>query len=409
MFPAPGAGVENTLEPIVFDTIRHIIALAGWGKIVNRQREGELATKCPDCGHVSPGEPRICPGCGREARRYDPSRCEFCGSRVTPGSMACENCGAPLHQGVIDPEQTGIPVVPSSTTAIRTGCIVAVAVLIALIAGLVMLFSRSSNVLSRENSGAVIPEKLEETVLDASMPDSIYAGYLEEDRNTVETIWPRVLTDLPDSCYYPSPYDPCAAFRFTVEEHRALVKLEASAPIDLVMTLLREDETGLSYAAWNEDGPSGTDPMILTPLSEGTYIALVTCLGGWEYGRVRFLWSVVMSDIPLVTSDTTFSLSLSNATPMACFDIDIVRGRTYSIRTVSRAQSMDSFVQLTTEGGSVLSDDDSGRNDNCWGDAHLSFTAGPLQEGRAFVVVRPFSTLSPSYSDMDVVFTIGSP
>ncbi|MFO7626421.1 MAG: hypothetical protein R6V62_04110 [Candidatus Fermentibacteraceae bacterium] len=299
--------------------------------------------------------------------------------------------------------------VSSPATAVKTGCIVAAVVLIAIVAGLVMLLTRSSSVLSPEVSSAETLEKLEEVVVDASLPDSIHTGYIEEDRNTVESIWPRVLTDLPDSCYYPSPYDPCAAFRFSIEGRRTLLKLEASAPIDLVMTLLREEGTGLSYVSWNEDGPSGTDPLIVTPLSEGTYIALVTCLGGWEYGRVRFLWSVVMADIPLVTRDTTFSVSLNSATPMACFDIDILRGRTYSIRTVSLSQNMDSFVQLTTEGGSVLSDDDSGRNDNCWGDAHLSFTAGPLQEGRAFVVVRPYNTLSPSYSDMDVVFTVGSP
>ncbi len=368
-----------------------------------------MATKCPECGHLSPGDPRICPGCGREARRYDPSRCEFCGSRVAFGSESCGNCGAPLQQGPAVPETGGAPVVSSSTTALRTGCIVAVAVLIALVAGLVMFLSRSSRVFSPEVSSTETIEKLEEVVVDASVPDSIHTGYIEEDRNTVEIIWPRVLTDLPDSCYYPSPYDPCAAFRFRVEDRRALVKLEASAPIDLVMTLLREDETGLSYADWNEDGPSGSDPMIVTPLSEGTYVALVTCLGGWEYGRVRFLWSVVMEEIPLVTGDTTFTVSLSSTNPMACFDIDVQRGRTYSIRTISRSQNMDAFVELTTEGGSVLSDDDSGRNDNCWGDACLSFTAGPLQEGRAFVVVRPYSTMSPSYSDMDVVFTVGSP
>lgn len=368
-----------------------------------------MATRCPECGHVSPGNPRICPGCGREARRYDPTRCEFCGSRVTPGSQSCENCGAPLQEGSIVPEQPGAPVVSHSAATIRTGCIVAVAIVIALITGLVVFLSRSSSMLSGEVSSTEALENLEEVIIDASLPDSIHTGYIEEGRNTVESIWPRVLTDLPDSCYYPSPYDPCAAFRFSIGGRRSLVKLDASAPIDLVMTLLREDGTGLSYAGWNEDGPSGSDPMIVTPLSQGTYTAVVTCLGGWEYGRVRFLWSVVMEEIPLVTQDTTFSVSLSSATPMVFFDIDILRGHTYSIRTVSHSQNMDSFVQLTTEGGSVLSDDDSGRNDNCWGDAHLSFTAGPLQEGRAFVVVRPYNTVSPSFSDMDVVFTIGSP
>ena len=368
-----------------------------------------MATKCPECGHISPGDPRICPGCGREARRYDPSRCEFCGSRVTFGSTSCGNCGAPLQHGHEVHEHGGSPTVSHTATTMKTGCIIAVAVLIAIVAGVVMLLSRSSSMFTEEAARMATPDKLEEVVIDAFEPDSIHTGYIEEGRNTVESIWPRVLTDLPDSCYYPSPYDPCAAFRFSIGERRALVKLEASAPIDLVMTLLREEGTGLSYVSWNEDGPTGSDPMLVTPLSEGTYTALVTCLGGWEFGRVRFILSLVMYEIPLVTRDTTFSVSLSNATPIACFDIDIVRGRTYSIRTVSLSPNMDSFVQLTTQEGSVLSDDDSGRNDNCWGDAHLSFTAGPLHEGRAFVVVRPYNNYSPTYSDMDVVFTIGSP
>jgi len=300
-------------------------------------------------------------------------------------------------------------VASSPATALKTGCIVAVIILADLIAGLVMFVSKASDVLTGDSSGARAVEEPGAVVIDAFEPDSVHAGLIEEDRNTVESIWPRILTDLPDSCYYPGPYDPCAAFRFSVSGRRVLARLEASAPFDLVMTLLREDGTGLSYVAWNEDGPTGTDPLILAPLSGGTYIALVTSLGGWEFGRVRFLWSVVMEDIPLVTRDTTFSVSLSSTTPMVCFDIDIARGSTYSIRTVSESRDMDAFVQLTTLEGSVLSDDDSGRNDNCWGDAHLSFTAGPLQEGRAFVVVRPYSQYSPSYSDMDVVFTIGGP
>lgn len=305
------------------------------------------------------------------------------------------------------PEQSYTPAPSARPTSLKVGCIVAAVLLSVLISGFIMFVSRTSDLVTDGASVTRPAEEPDAVVIDAFEPDSVHSGQIEEDRNTVETVWPGVLTALPDSCYYPSPYDPCAAFRFTVNGRRVLARLEASAPFDLVMTLLREDETGLSYVAWNEDGPTGTDPLILAPLSGGTYIALVTNLGGWEYGRVRFLWSVAMDDIPLVTRDTTFSVSLNSTTPMVCFDIDIARGQTYSIRTVSESRNMDAFVQLTTQDGSVLSDDDSGRNDNCWGDAHLTFTAGPLQEGRAFVVIRPFSQYSPSYSDMDVIFTIG--
>lgn len=368
-----------------------------------------MSTKCPDCGHVSPGDPRICPGCGREVRRFDPSRCEFCGSRISPEAESCGNCGAPVQRGSFVPEQSVTPAPSSYSRSIRVGCTAAAVLLAILTAGLVIAVSGTTGRHTSEASGTETAEEHGAVVTEAPRPDSVYTGFIEEDRNTVETVWPGVLTALPDSCYYPSPYDPCAAFRFAVGGRRILAKIEASAPFDLVMTLLREDEAGLSYVAWNEDGPTGTDPLIMAPLSEGTYIALVTNLGGWEFGRVRFLWSVVMEEIPLVTRDTTFSVSLSSTTPVFHFDIDIVRGRTYSIRTVSESRNMDAFVQLTTREGSILSDDDSGRNDNCWGDANLTFTAGPLQEGMAFVVVRPYSMYSPSYSDMEVVVTTGTP
>jgi len=247
-------------------------------------------------------------------------------------------------------------------------------------------------------------------VIDAFQRDSIHRGMITEDRNTVEDIWPRVLTDLPDSCYYPNPYDPSAAFRFTIDGQRSLARIEASAPMDLVMTLLRDDNGVLSFAGWNEDGrPGTTDPMIITPLDGGTYIAVVTNLGGYEYGEVRFIWSAIMDDIPVVSSDTTFVITFSGSAPMAYFDVEIERGRTYSIRTASRVQNMDSFIELRTESGSVLSDDDSGRSDFCWGDANLVFTAGPLQEGRASVIARPYSLSSPTYGDLEVIFTSTGP
>jgi hypothetical protein len=314
----------------------------------------------------------------------------------------------PVRQEYSAPAESTAPVTVSPGT--KAGCIAGVATLILALSGLGVFLATSAarrgNALSRETPA----EKLENVVVEADRQDSIYHGFIEEDRNTLESLWPEALTDLPDSCYYPDPYDPCAAFRFRVPGTRALVKMEASAPIDLVMTLLREDESGLSFAGWSEDRPAGgTDPLLVTPLDAGTYVAVVSNFGGWETGEVRFVWSVLMDRVPYVTADTSITIRLSDSMPMAYFDLDVRRGAEYSIRTVSSVANSDPVIDLRTEGGSVLSDDDSGRSDFCWGDAHLQFTAGPLQEGPALVVVRPLSMYSPVNGEMEVVFTIREP
>lgn len=367
------------------------------------------------------GDPRRCPSCGQEVRRFDPSKCEFCGSRVTSGMDSCPNCGAPFGNVYSSSdssvsgskpklyEQT-IPSSAANRALRRVGCLVVLSLAFSVIGAAVFLITRApgtTETITGRTTGMMDNGSL---VMDAFQTDSIYRGTIVEDHNTVEDIWPRVIADLPDSCYYPNAYDPSAAFRFTVGDSRVLARIEASAPFDLVMTLLRDDNGVLSFAGWNEDGsPGNRDPMIVSPLDGGTYIAVVTALGGYEYGEVRFFWSVIQDDIPLVSSDTSFVVTISASSPVAYFDLDIERGRTYSIRTASRVENMDSFIELRTEGGSLLTDDDSGRSDFCWGDANLVFTASPLQEGRASVIVRPFSMSSPDYGDLEVIFTSTGP
>ncbi len=381
--------------------------------------EDDLAGKCPHCSAVYQGSPRLCPSCGLEIRVYDPLRCEFCGSRISPEAESCGNCGAPVdktaatkihpihHQPSAPPES---PAPATVSPGAKAGCIAGVAALIVALTGLGVFLASTAGRRGSAFSSETPAERLENVVVEADRQDYIYHGFIEEDRNTLESLWPEALTDLPDSCYYPDPYDPCAAFRFRVPGTRALVQMEASAPIDLVMTLLREDENGLSFAGWSEDRPAGgTDPLLVTPLDAGIYVALVSNFGGWETGEVRFVWSVLMDQVPNVTADTSVTIRLSDSMPVAYFDLDVRRGAEYSIRTVSSVVNSDPVIELRTEGGSVLSDDDSGRSDFCWGDAHLQFTAGPLQEGPALVVVRPLSMYSQVYCEMEVVFTIREP
>lgn len=370
--------------------------------------------KCPNCSFSYEGAPQRCPSCGRELRRWDPSRCEACGSRVGSTENDCPNCGTPRsrHTGspVTQDQEAhaagpGSPGFPSSR---KPACMLSLLGVSAVIAVAGLFLARSFQAEHALDSETAAQETRGVLILNAMEPDSIHRGVIGEGQNTVETVWPRVLIDLPDSCSYPGPYDPCAAFRFTIGERRVLARIEASAPIDLVLTLLREENGVLSFAGWNEDGrPGSVDPMLLTTLDGGTYVALITNYGGWAFGDVRFIWSVVMTEIPMVTGDTTFAVTLSSNSPRALFDMDIQAGRTYSIRTVSAVSNLDSFIELRTEGGSVLIDDDSGRNSFCWGDAHLAFTAGPLHEGRATVTVRPYNASSSDYGDLEVIFTLG--
>ena len=139
----------------------------------------------------------------------------------------------------------------------------------------------------------------------------------------------------------------------------------------------------------------GTDPSITKVLQGGDYIALVTNLGGWQYGEVRFLWTVLQEEIPTLTPDTSVVLAFTDRMQRFHFFLEIEQGRDYVIST--SCPDIDSYVELRTEGGSVLYDDDSGPN---WNDARLSFTATALYAGEAMLVVRPYSTYTPDTGDL---------
>ncbi len=364
------------------------------------------------------GQPRNCPLCGYEFRAHDPARCEFCGTRIKPGKDSCPNCGAPIDRPATPEPQPGetlsqptpgqetpVPRVyttASSRSALKVvGCVIGLMVALPLLFGVVIpvFLCNDSRVTTAQRDSTLDVSSV--TITPAPLQDSIYRASIVEGENTIEDIWPRVITDLPDTCYYPDAYDPCAAFQFHVDGQYSLVQIDASAPIDLVMTLLRRsDEDVLSFAGWNEDGPMGTDPSITAVLQGGDYIALVSNLGGWEYGVVRFLWTVLQQEIPRLEPDTSVDLVFTDRMQRFYFFIDIEAGRDYVIST--SCPDIDSYVELRTEGGSILYDDDSGPN---WNDARLSFTATALNAGEAVLVVRPYSTYSTSVGDLTLSVT----
>ncbi len=374
--------------------------------------------KCPKCALPVQGQPRNCPHCGYEFRAHDPGRCEFCGTKIKASMDNCPNCGAPAEhapQPLDDTPEVTVFSSSSSTTsspptmstsrgpdpatkAIKiVGCVVGLMILLPILFGVVfpVLLCSDSDRGSTVVKDSVLDERLV-TITMAEVEDSIYRASIIEGENTVEEIWPRVITDLPDSCYYPDAYDPCAAFQIHVEGGHSLIRLDASAPIDLVMTLLRRNENDtLTYAGWNEDGDLGQDPSITSVLTGGDYIALVTNLGGWEFGEVRFLWTVLLEEIPTIAPDTALELAFTDRIQEFYFFVDIEQGREYTIS--SSSEDIDTFVELRTEGGSVLSDDDSGPN---WSDALLTFTASALNAGEAVLVVRPYSTYSTYTGDV---------
>lgn len=378
-----------------------------------------MAKKCPRCTMPYEGQPRNCPHCGVEFRAFDPGKCEFCGTKIKPAMDNCPNCGAPVeHAAVPEAEDTDTgfttppTVTPSPSQASAgpafkiAGCVIALMVVLPVLFGLVIPALMCSGEKSGDQADSTLDVR-SVTILRAPMQDSIYRASIVEGENTVEDIWPRVITDLPDTCYYPGAYDPCAAFQFRVEGRYSLVQMDASAPMDLVMTLvsLGEDSV-LSFAGWNEDGPMGTDPSITKVLPGGDYIALVTNLGGWEYGEVRFLWTVLQEEIPTLVPDTSVDLAFTDRMQRFYFFIDIQDGRDYVIST--SCPDIDSYVELHTEGGSVLYDDDSGPS---WNDARLSFTATALNAGEAVLVVRPYSTYTTDIGDLTltVTSTTGTP
>lgn len=363
-----------------------------------------VARKCPNCSMPIQGHPRNCPLCGYEFRAHDPGRCEFCGTRIKPGNDNCPNCGAPVEHPA-DPEPRPDDT-PSRTASVQETIVLHVDtkasskgtrnvtgfVILTLMIAIPLLFM--STPFMHCNALKIACARRDSTLDESSVritmapdQDSIYRASIIKGENTIEDVWPRVIIDLPDSCYYPHAYDPCAAFQFHVDGRYSLVRIDASAPIDLVMTLLRRsDEDVLSFVTWNKDSPLGRDPSLTVLLRQGAYIALISHYGGWDYGEVRFLWNVLQPEIPRLEPDTTVDLVFTDRMQSFYFFIDIEEGSNYVIST--SCPDFDSYVELRTEGGSVLSDDDSGGP--CWGDARLSFTATVLNAGEAILVVRPY-------------------
>ena len=226
-------------------------------------------------------------------------------------------------------------------------------------------------------------------------------------REYQETIWPRVMTDLPDSVSWVNDYSPAAAFGFTTAGEHSLIQLDASAQFDLVMSLLRLDPDGsMTFIRFNDDSDIGRDPSIIEAVPAGDYIALVNNLGGYEYGEVRFVWQVLMPEVPTLASDTSFTVALSDRNRLAYFYVDIRADSSYTFEASS--EDIDSYIELRTAGGSVLSDDDGGGSSGNWADARLAFDATSLQAGEACLIIRPYYySSSNEWGDVIVTFAEG--
>lgn len=389
-----------------------------------------MAKRCPLCAQHYEGNPRNCPNCGRQIPDYDPTRCEFCGTKVKPGQDNCPNCGAPVEHAQEAPAkepaesafkfdvETG-----ESTVTIREGSVVTtttvpkssgcgVKALVFVIVGAAILpillgiaIPAISHYAERQKLAGGTPEERGAVITPAPLPDSIYRATIVEGENTIETIWPRVITDLPDSVSWVNDYSPAVAFRFTTAAEHSLVQLDASAPIDLVMSLLRLNPDGsMTFLKFNDDSDFGRDPSIVEVVPAGDYLALVNNLGGYEYGEVRFVWQVLQSEIPELLPDTSFTISLSDRNRMAYFFVDIEQDSSYVFEASS--QVIDSYVELRTAEGSILSDDDGGEN---WSDARLAFDATALQAGEALLIVRPYYySSSNTWGDVRVSFAEGA-
>jgi hypothetical protein len=380
-----------------------------------------VPNRCPLCAGPLEGNPEVCPHCGRRIPAYGTGKCQFCGTRVKPGAEKCSNCGAPVESPpppddsfVPEEKVTRVEVVQTTTTtstaSSKAGCGIAAAI-ITLAIGLPILFGVLVPGLVRcaeerkqsELQSSTLAERDVE-IIQAQATDSIYRGMLFEDGMTVEDVWPRVLTDLPDSCSWLSYYSPCAVFGFTTTGGNPLCRLMATAPFDLVMGVLRVEEDGsLTYLKYNDDGISGSDPEIDAVLPEGDYIAIVAAISSGYSGEVRFVWDVMIQDIPVLQPDTTLTVELTDFCPLGYFYVDIHTDSTYTIE--SSNDDFDSYLELHTAGGSVLSDDDGGDN---WNDARLSFQASALHEGRALLIVRHYSEYDPETGTVTLTFSEGA-
>lgn len=381
-----------------------------------------MPKRCPICAQEYDGNPRTCPKCGARLPDFDPSRCEFCGTKVRQGLDSCPNCGAPIERPEADfkPMETGGIGADSGTTTITTtvttaqaksaGCAVKAVVLVIVIAAALPVLlgvgiplishcaheTRMSKATAEERGAVITP---------APAPDSIYTAAIVEGENTVETIWPRVITDLPDSVSWVNNYSPAAAFSFSVTEPHSLVQLDASSPNDLVMSLLRVNDDGsMTFLRFNDDSNWSRDPSIVATLTAGNYLAIVNSLSGYEYGDVRFVWQVIQDDIPFLRPDTTFTITLSDRHAQEHFFVNIEADSSYVFGASS--PTLDSYVELRTAGGSVLSDDDGGEEGL---DARLAFTATALQSGEAELIVSPYRYSSSNrWGDMRVTFIEGT-
>jgi hypothetical protein len=390
-----------------------------------------VAKRCPLCAQRYEGNPRNCPNCGRQIPDYDPTRCEFCGTKVKPGQDNCPNCGAPVeHCQEAQPQQKAaeafggdfdsadstvtvtretVVTVPAASKSTSCGIkalvfvIVAAAVLPVLLGvAIPALISYSE----RQKLSGDTPEERGAVITPALLPDSIYRATIVEGENTIETIWPRVMTDLPDSVAWVNDYSPAVAFSFTTSGEHSLIQLDASAPIDLVMSLLRLNSDGsMTFIRFNDDSDIGRDPSIVDAVPAGDYLAIVNNLGGYEYGEVRFVWQVLQPEVPLLVPDTTFTIALSDRNRLAYFYVEITADSSYVFEASS--ESIDSYIELHTEGGSVLSNDDGGTGAN-WNDARLTFDATALQAGEACLIVRPYYySSSNTWGDVLVRFVEG--
>jgi hypothetical protein len=339
---------------------------------------------------------------------------------VKPGAEKCSNCGAPVESPPPPPASpvqeervTRVEVVQTTTASAgsaKTGCGIA-ALIITLAIGLPILFGvlvpglvRCAEERKQSELQASTLAERDVEIIQAGVQDSIYRGVLTEDGMTVEDVWPRVLTELPDSCSWLNYYSPCAVFGFATIGGNPLVRLIATAPFDLVMGVLRVEEDGtLTYLKYNDDSVSGSDPTINAVLPEGEYIAIVAAISSGYEGEVRFVWDVMIQDIPVLRPDTSLTVELTDICPLGYFYVDIHTDSTYTIE--SSNDDFDSYLELHTAGGPVLSDDDGGDN---WNDARLSFQASALHEGRALLIVRHYSEYSPEAGTVTLTFTEGA-